>query len=328
MSAEEFRTRLVTELATDEPPPPLGTLVSAATMDGVRLRRRTRIVQMAAGTAGVTAVAFAATAVAGGIGSGTATSSAASGGKVPAAPTTSAPVTPTSTTPATTTPAKPTSGPGSDTQGQALPRNWQTAPSWMTVPAPTAKPTDGEPVTGQSAAKLLEDLITSNAGPGTFSHVYAAVLSHSPAPSSGMTPGYVADLYWNHGTVAVRYLPKPDSQMGCAPSENANGNVCYDYKLADGTEVNYFHLVGQSGATEVKAQKGQANLSIKRPDGTQIVVLEINGPETGSTGADRPDMPLTEQQLYAIASDPHWAPTMDASFVAAAHSIQLAAEPY
>ena len=51
-------------------------------------------------------------------------------------------------------------------------------------------------------------------------------------------------------------------------------------------------------------------------------------PRTGSTGPDRADMPLTEQQLYGIASDARWADTMSAAFIGSAHSIQLAAEPY
>src|SRR5207245_2747412 len=163
----EFRSRLFVELS-EEQPPPMGALVSAAEFDGVKLRRRRRIVQIVGGTAGVTAVAFAATAVAGGIGTGQATASAAAGG--------------------TSTPAAAPVGPASNT-----------------------------------------------------------------------APGYSATVFWNQGTIDVQYMAKPLYQLGCEASENQNGNVCYDYKLADGTEVNYFKLVGTAGATEVKAQKGQAN---------------------------------------------------------------------
>jgi hypothetical protein len=45
-------------------------------------------------------------------------------------------------------------------------------------------------------------------------------------------------------------------------------------------------------------------------------------------GNYRADMPLTEQQLYGIASDPRWADTMSAAFIGSAHSIQLAELPY
>jgi len=78
----------------------------------------------------------------------------------------------------------------------------------------------------------------------------------------------------------------------------------------------------------VKNEKWQRNVSILRTDGSQIVVLEMNGREDGNFGADRADLPLTAQQLYTIAQDPRWGATMDAAFVHAASTIQVSPNPF
>lgn len=323
MTEEDFRSRLLTELAEEEPPP-LGALVAGALDDGVRLRRRRRVLQVLGSTAGVAAVAVAATAVAnsGVAGRGQAAASGVSGTAATTAP--PAPSSPSPGVPATSK-AKP-AGPGPNhitkpTQPQPpLPRNWQPVPSWMTGAGRTTPP-DGVPATARSVAAVLIDDLQQRGG--TVTHVFAT----APTTAPNLDGQYGADMFWNLSTVAVRLFDAAHAgQTGC-PKTN-DGMVCYDYKLADGTEVNYFMIPGRTDQ-DIKNQKSQANLTITYPDGSQTVVLELNGREQGLYGADRADLPLTEQQLWTLAADPRMGPVMDREFVKTAdRTIVLEPEDY
>ena len=312
MQQEDFRARLDAEL-DEASGPPLGTLVAAATSDGERRRRRRTIVQFATGTAAVATVVLGAVLVAQDFGPdsrGTASVGPGDGAHAVAPATTSGPATSTSTsTPAPTpTPSTTTTTPWpvSSTSG-TLPTPYESSDisGLPTVPPGQAR------TTAQAMALLLEQDLGKTGIHGDVSHTFG----YAPDGSPGQTQKtmFMADLYWNHSTVSVSYTLPPKNPPHLKP----------------GGDVFRWDTPGVSGTSEVKLAKGERGVELTRPDGSKVMVMEINGREDGNSGPDRPDMPLSSDQLLAIARDAQWGPTMGQDFVSqAAAEIHLAPTPW
>ncbi|MEY9859803.1 hypothetical protein ABH935_005436 [Catenulispora sp. GAS73] len=318
MNDELFRGQLLDQLS-EKPPPPLGSLVADSEADGIRMRRNRRAAQMLAGVAGVTAVAFTASGLANSSGGTTAVSAASSTKPAVSQLATSAP---------SSAPAKD----NSSTKGAApsksatqpvsnLRPNWQPTPAWMQEPAPAAVPKDAVLATGSAMAALLEQLLP-DAG---------VAVQHATGFADDTTDPYSqhiasADLFWKNATIAIRVFEKGKGwPLGCATGMQD----CADYKLPDGTHVNVWTDPGRNTPGEVKNTKTTQYVDLLRPDGTEVSLMQINGRESGNFGADRSEMPLTQQQMYAIASDPRWSTSMDAAFVHTANAtVHVSEDPY
>ncbi|WP_194927015.1 hypothetical protein [Catenulispora pinisilvae] len=90
-------------------------------------------------------------------------------------------------------------------------------------------------------------------------------------------------------------------QSTCNPMYEVD--YCAAGKLSDGTIVYVVHGTGEPANGPMTHND---SITIERPDHLQINVVEW------SSG------PLTDDQLYAIVSDPRWALKMDQSFIAQA----------
>ncbi|GAA1988408.1 hypothetical protein [Catenulispora subtropica] len=303
MREEDFRTRLDAELE-DEAGPPIGALVAAATLSGERQRRHRRVLQLTTGAFGVAAVMAGATLAAGYVGQDARPAASTSPVGAPASPpaTTAAPATP--PTSATTT-----AGPVTITSG-SLPTERSDTSEHRTLPP---VPPGQDRTTAQSMLLVLEQEVTKVGGAGDFTHLTGYAPDGDPRQTQTST--FMGDLYWNHSTIAVRYtLPPADPDPKAA--KNPDGDVFR------------WDTPGVAGTSEVKLAKSERGVELTRADGSKVVVLEINGPELGGAGPDRADLPLTSDQLLAIARDPRWGPTMDKAFVAeAAATIQLEPRP-
>ncbi|WP_194896523.1 hypothetical protein [Catenulispora pinisilvae] len=90
-------------------------------------------------------------------------------------------------------------------------------------------------------------------------------------------------------------------QSTCDPMYETD--YCAAGTLSDGTIVYVVHGTGEPANGPMTHND---SITIERPDHLQINVVEW------SSG------PLTDDQLYAIVSDPRWALKMDQSFIAQA----------
>jgi hypothetical protein len=181
-------------------------------------------------------------------------------------------------------------------------------------------PANGVAPTSQAlAAVLIDDLGKLGGGPVTH-------------PSGEAGNGNDSFVFWNQSSVGLSITP-PDQEA--AYNQNTlydckniiAGATCEEYKLADGTLVTYFYIPGRNNPGETKDSKIQANIDILRPDGTDIGIVASNGRANGQFGADRADLPLTEQQLWSVVSDPRLGTLMDAHFVELANK-NIKLEPH
>jgi hypothetical protein len=317
MQQEDFRARLDAEL-DEAPGPPLGTLVAAATSDGERRRRRRTVVQFATGTAGVATVVLGAVLVAQDFGPDSRAAAASPGGGAHAVAAATTPGPATSTSTPTTTPAPtPTTTP---TPSTTTTTPWPVTSTSGTLPTaydsseisglPKVPPGQAR-TTAQAMILLLEQDLGKTGIPGEAGHTFG----YAPDGSPGQTQKtmFMADLYWNRSTVSVRYTLPPKNPPHVKP----------------GGDVFRWDTPGISGTSEVKLAKGERGVEVTRPDGSKVMVLEVNGRENGNYGPDRPDLPLTSDQLLAIAQDARWGATMSQDFVdQAAAEIQVEASPW
>jgi hypothetical protein len=85
----------------------------------------------------------------------------------------------------------------------------------------------------------------------------------------------------------------------------------------DGIEVRVLRL-GPYDCTDAKCSIQNLRVEIRRPDGVYVMVDSYNGPFGRGRAATRDETLLDVDEMVAMARDPRWGLTMDASFVDAA----------
>jgi hypothetical protein len=89
--------------------------------------------------------------------------------------------------------------------------------------------------------------------------------------------------------------------------------------LPDGLEVRVLRLGPYGGdCTDAKCSIKNLRVEVRRSDGVYVMVDSFNGPFGRDRSATRDETLLDVDQMLAIARDPRWGLTMQASFVESA----------
>jgi hypothetical protein len=180
------------------------------------------------------------------------------------------------------------------------------APQPVGAPAAARKAT-----TGQAVIVLLTDLVSSG---GQITEVEGTtaddVMSGSFLYDDGHGPATVS------GSVATKPMDMgPDvADMRCPANEP--DFTCVNSVTPEGYQVRLLTMGPYHGScTESKCGIKDVRVEVKRAAGVYVVVESYNGPFGRGRAATRADTLLSADQMIAMARDPRWGLTMDASFV-------------
>jgi hypothetical protein len=196
---------------------------------------------------------------------------------------------------------------GANTSNTLLPGGPKPAPSAAT------RVTGGEQkaTTGEAVIALLTQLLPPG---GHISEVEVSTGVDHAGGSLLFDDGHGA------ATVFAAVADKPADYgpsvtgMQCPP--NGEDFVCTRGVTADGSEVRVLTMGPNTTAcTDLKCSIKDLRVEVARPDGTYVTAEATNGPFGHGRAATRADTLLSTDQLIAIASDPRWGMTTDASFV-------------
>ncbi|GAA1964281.1 hypothetical protein GCM10009838_21970 [Catenulispora subtropica] len=179
------------------------------------------------------------------------------------------------------------------------------------LPAPVAAnpPANGVPATLKAYGALLQELLPGKAVPGVHGSLMSA--------SNVMTQVQV-EFSVDGGTAEAEvFLDRPGVMPQDAPLcddvtvPSGRTATCARGTLADGSQVRILHTEAKgTGTSSLK----EVEVLLNRVDGVQIEVTIANGLFFGN-GSRLAQVPVTDQQAYAIAADPRWGFSMDPVFV-------------
>jgi hypothetical protein len=185
------------------------------------------------------------------------------------------------------------------------------------APAATASPAAKQAIppghvatSGQAVVALLRELV-----PG--GEVSEIDFFDSPGAAGG---GFLYDDGHGAATVSAGVADKPADYgtgregMQCPP--NDDGFVCQHSTTPEGLEVRVLTMGPYGGdCSDRKCSIKDVRVEIGRPDGVYVTAEAYSGPSGHNRAATRSDTVLSVAELTAIAKDPRWGLTMDASFV-------------
>lgn len=282
MELEHMHDQIEDELSASEPPP-LGTVVADAVATGTRMRRRRRLAVVASGGAALAVIATVAILAAPYFGSG---GTPAPQLAIPAA----------SSDPVTPPPDKLAPGP---------------SPT-ITIPVPPGQ----KLTTGAAVVALLRDILTP---PGAISEIDRSESYGGSETYDGAGGSFVFDDGAGAATVSAGVSTGPFEYgpdvtgMQCPADDQYI--KCQHSVTPEGLEIRIMTMGPYADASEAKNSIKDVRVEVKRPDGVYVTAEACNGPFGHGRGATRADTILSVDQLTALAKDPRWALTMEASFV-------------
>jgi len=194
--------------------------------------------------------------------------------------------------------------------GVFLAGNLGRAPVIPQQPGAVASPVQ-KPTTGAAVIALLTDLMPSG---GTTTEVEGSTEDGWSSGTFLYDDGHgAATVFASVADKAIDYGAGSTS-FGC-PADEA-GFSCVKSVTPDGFDVRTATMGPYTTAcTEPKCGLKDVRVEVKRPDGVYIVIESYSGPFGQGRAPTRADTLLTVNQMIAMARDPRWGLTMDASFV-------------
>jgi hypothetical protein len=193
-----------------------------------------------------------------------------------------------------------------------VPKVERSEPAASPTPAALVIPPGHRATTGEAVIALLIDLLPPG---GEISEV------DFWGDSGVASGGFVYDDGRGAATVSAGVADRPTDYgstvtgMGC-PTDAPDMPCEYSVR-PDGIELRVLRL-GPYDCTDAKCSIQDLRVEIRRPDGVYVMVDSFNGPFGGGRPATRDETLLDLDQMLAIARDPRWGLTMEASFVDAA----------